>query len=491
MAPRVWLLIEWVDKSKTPASYGVVNVNTLAYSEKELQIGKVISLRDKQKKVRQAKILRISDNKSYIKDEKLILELQDNKIQNTLQDFLRTLKEIKVTCPTGEGRSSVETVSAQALSRVKRRIYSEEIQPINNSRPHIPQVLDVDNESDSERKKIQPTNSHSRIPHVLDADNVRNPEIRAKIERNLSRTVRAYNHQKSTDKHKRGSLQENNSRLNFDKGTQTEDFLVIQDSQLDKMAGSMKKLHIRLTNILASATILPELDLDNEASFIKQDEKKSCIELNNTDSKGLDADEAMETKDEEKDEEMDEDESNAIEQQVNSSIVQAGNEFDPKMSAQTTSNKEVEKDVDMVPIGKGHAKVPARLLNEIDWNSHTMATRQLLHAIFPRSVLATHSLTGRQSPAFPNQPAKKILNPQLVEDIVNTVSTKCRVSKTLVRNSITSKCTDEAKLYHNRQKVTKQTRRSRRLQNDENTRPSTPSSDGSHAAVTAEFLPVL
>lgn len=53
--------------------------------------------------------------------------------------------------------------------------------------------------------------------------------------------------------------------------------------------------------------------------------------------------------------------------------------------------------------------------------------------LFSFSVLATHSLTGKQSPAFKNRPPKKILDPQLVDDIVNTVSTKCGVPKNLVR----------------------------------------------------------
>ncbi|KAJ8712415.1 hypothetical protein PYW07_005257 [Mythimna separata] len=39
---------------------------------------------------------------------------------------------------------------------------------------------------------------------------------------------------------------------------------------------------------------------------------------------------------------------------------------------------------DMIPIGKGHAKVPADVLIKVDWDSYTKATRTLLLAIFPR-----------------------------------------------------------------------------------------------------------
>lgn len=89
-------------------------------------------------------------------------------------------------------------------------------------------------------------------------------------------------------------------------------------------------------------------------------------------------------------------------------------------------------------------------------------------------VLATHCLTGKTSPAFMNCPQKKILDPKLVEDIVNVVSTKCNVPKSLVRNTITITCTDESKLYRNRQQCKLQRRAN---QHEENTLPVAPSAD--------------
>lgn len=41
---------------------------------------------------------------------------------------------------------------------------------------------------------------------------------------------------------------------------------------------------------------------------------------------------------------------------------------------------------------------------------------------FFNSVLATHSLTGKPSPAFQFKSAKKKLNAQIVDDIVHTVA---------------------------------------------------------------------
>lgn len=53
-----------------------------------------------------------------------------------------------------------------------------------------------------------------------------------------------------------------------------------------------------------------------------------------------------------------------------------------------------------VVIGSNNTTVPRNVLMNINWNSHTAATRRLLRAKFTREVLATHSLTGKPSPGM-------------------------------------------------------------------------------------------
>ncbi|XP_061379226.1 protein insensitive-like [Danaus plexippus] len=117
-----------------------------------------------------------------------------------------------------------------------------------------------------------------------------------------------------------------------------------------------------------------------------------------------------------------------------------------------------------VPIGDGNAVVPARLFRHMDWTSYTNATRKLLTAVFSRKVLATHSLTGKPSPAFPDKPAKKKLDPKLVNDIVQTVVEKCCVPENVVRTSITTKCADESKMFRTRE-LNKKKRKSTKKEN--------------------------
>ncbi|KAJ8715151.1 hypothetical protein PYW08_005132 [Mythimna loreyi] len=160
------------------------------------------------------------------------------------------------------------------------------------------------------------------------------------------------------------------------------------------------------------------------------------------------------------------------EQQVNRLVLKAQRNNSPntlreQKPAPNQTNAEASDD-DLVPIGNGNAMIPPRLLNLIDWTSHTAATRKLLEALFPRHILATHCLTGKPSPAFLERPAKTILDPKLVEDIVLTVTKKCRVEKSVVRQAITIKCSDEAKLYRKRQEARNQT-----TDDAENVQPST------------------
>ncbi|GBP98030.1 Protein insensitive [Eumeta japonica] len=66
-----------------------------------------------------------------------------------------------------------------------------------------------------------------------------------------------------------------------------------------------------------------------------------------------------------------------------------------------------------------------------------MATRKLLIAVFSRRTLATHSLTGKASPAFLSKPAKLCLYPEKVADIVMTVTDNCYVRENLIRLPLT------------------------------------------------------
>lgn len=108
---------------------------------------------------------------------------------------------------------------------------------------------------------------------------------------------------------------------------------------------------------------------------------------------------------------------------------------------------------DMVPIGSGKTLVPLHVMNQINWTSHSNATRRLMMALFNRHTLATHTLTGKASPAFNganSKPQKRRLDPSIICDIIETVSKYCGVKESVVRSAITTKCADENKMLRAR-----------------------------------------
>lgn len=57
---RIWILVEWVDDSHVFPSYGVVNIETYAYQDSDLQPGKQIFISLQKSDPRRAKVIRIS-----------------------------------------------------------------------------------------------------------------------------------------------------------------------------------------------------------------------------------------------------------------------------------------------------------------------------------------------------------------------------------------------------------------------------------------------
>ncbi|XP_062123995.1 protein insensitive [Drosophila sulfurigaster albostrigata] len=102
----------------------------------------------------------------------------------------------------------------------------------------------------------------------------------------------------------------------------------------------------------------------------------------------------------------------------------------------------------MVSIGPNNTCVPASVFENINWSVSSLATRKLLVTIFDRETLATHSMTGKPSPAFKDQqkPLKQMLDPVKIQDIIFAVTHKSNASEKEVRNAITTKCADENKM---------------------------------------------
>ncbi|XP_075980540.1 uncharacterized protein LOC142979495 [Anticarsia gemmatalis] len=487
---RVWLLVEWVDAGNDMfSSYGVVNIDTMAYDERELHPGNVIFIGVEQEAPKRAKILRISESKQYVKEHKEILERQNQQVKNMLQMCMRTIQEIKTNNPIHVSRLEAPKYDVQQASNTV-------------AMPHVLMARKADSGSDSDEEEraqttlpIKPVAERSSSissfnKSIPSFSRYNRKEVKVHpVRGTLNTTQPKPRPRPPVSSTPLSAAARRNATLCYNQGTQTEQEYLqprqVPKKKIEEMETVLKNLYTRylslvdqvnaMSNGSTGSTSMSESDHNEDVPAIIPNNGESDLDQRDANEPEI----VQEVGAEEVLEETLQDEplncSNANKNEVlgnpNSLRVR-------RMSAQTTNNIEtpMSNDSDMVPIGNGHAKVPLRLLNDIDWNSHTNATRQLLQAVFPRRVLATHCLTGKQSPAFMNRPPKKILDPKLVEDIVKMVSTRCGVPKNLVRNSITIKCTDEAKLYRKRLQYKLQRKVN---ENDENRPPSTPSSDDS------------
>ncbi|XP_011212489.2 protein insensitive [Bactrocera dorsalis] len=128
-------------------------------------------------------------------------------------------------------------------------------------------------------------------------------------------------------------------------------------------------------------------------------------------------------------------------------------------------NSEFKKN-SYISIGPNNTRVPTKIYDSINWENASMATRKLMIGVFDRFTLATHSMTGKPSPAFKdhNKPLKKRLNPLKVQDIIFAVSRRSKVNEKEVRTVITTKCADENKMW----KLTQAKLKEQKEQNKEN-----------------------
>lgn len=105
-------------------------------------------------------------------------------------------------------------------------------------------------------------------------------------------------------------------------------------------------------------------------------------------------------------------------------------------------------------LGPNGTRINAKAYGQICWTSAPVATRCLLAAVFSNDDLATHTLTGKPSPAFygRERPAKKMLDQNRVDDIVVSVRNRTGCKERHIRATITTKCADTAKKYKRRAK---------------------------------------
>ncbi|KAH8377468.1 hypothetical protein KR093_005621, partial [Drosophila rubida] len=105
-------------------------------------------------------------------------------------------------------------------------------------------------------------------------------------------------------------------------------------------------------------------------------------------------------------------------------------------------------------LGPNGTVITSKEFGQVFWTNAPVATRCLLTVCFTSDELATHTLTGKPSPAFygRERPPKKMLDPSRVEDIIVSVRNRTAGKERHIRATITTKCADTAKKYKRRAK---------------------------------------
>ncbi|XP_016989939.1 early boundary activity protein 2 [Drosophila rhopaloa] len=105
-------------------------------------------------------------------------------------------------------------------------------------------------------------------------------------------------------------------------------------------------------------------------------------------------------------------------------------------------------------LGPNGTQITAHQYTDVFWTNAPTATRSLLCMVFTSDELATHTLTGKPSPAFygRERPPKLQLDPRKVDDIVICVRERTGGKERVIRATITTKCADTAKKYKRRAK---------------------------------------
>lgn len=106
-----------------------------------------------------------------------------------------------------------------------------------------------------------------------------------------------------------------------------------------------------------------------------------------------------------------------------------------------------------VLLGSNGTTATLKFIHSVNWaHTNALVVRRLLCHLFPRVILATHSLTGKTSPAFIGkcETTKLPLDASKVADIVEFMNFLCLEPPNTVRAAITTKCADENKMLRNR-----------------------------------------
>lgn len=406
-APKLWILIEYQTvsgSSKIPnKTYEVVDVKDVCgpsgtgNMQLEMTTGKLIYVKRNSILVR-ATIVTISDDKNFLDTElKDLIELQKNE-QNHMQNpkKRKRLSHVKTEMHANEQSSQYhgwygrDTISSTATSQSSVIISNPNVQN------HPPMTFDQQTQTDFKPNANEYVPMEARLAKIFITEE--------SIMRSQQTTVQETQEVKQQVQEMRAQMFEVKSMLsdvlaklqglvsdraekktNNDVHSTSSVLNFARNSTPNTLAQAPRILNLSQQSLAPhqpqqtyySTIAIEPIEASNDSSFSISNNSRRSLSASNQSIYHNEINHSLSS--------------------LNSSEQAIDLKRESNKSNRSFADDEGNADEEVV-IGSNQTTVPRSVLMDINWKSHTAATRKLLRAKFSRETLATHSLTGKPSP---------------------------------------------------------------------------------------------
>lgn len=401
-APKLWILIEYqavCGPSKMPnKTYEVIDVKDvcgpsgIGSTQFEMTTGKLIYVKRNSAVVR-ATIVTISDDKNFLDTElKDLIELQKNELNQQNPKKRKRMAHAKVESHTNDQSNQYHSWYGHDTISSATTTQSSVIISNPNVQNHPPMTFDQQTQTDFKPNPNEYVPMEARLTKMLmnEESIMRSQQAAAQENQEMKQQVHDLGAQifevksllneilskmhglvnENVEKKTNNDVHSTNTVLNFARNSTPQAPRILNLSQ---QSLAPQQPHQTFFSTIA----IEPIEASNDSSFsISNNSRRSLSASNHS----------------------------IYHNEINQSMSSL-NSSEQAIDLKRESNKIIHSFLDEdgngdeeVVIGNNQTTIPRSVLMDINWKSHSAATRKLLRTKFSRETLATHSLTGKPSP---------------------------------------------------------------------------------------------
>lgn len=400
-APKLWILIEYMSASspnKMPhKTYEVVDAKEVSgpsgVGNLEMTTGKLIYVKKNSVHVR-ATIVTISDDKNFLDTElKDLIELQKSEMNQQNPKKRKRLAHIKAESHMNDQSSQYHSWYSRDAMPSASTTQSSVIISNPNVQNHPPMTFDQQTQTDFKPNANEYVPMESRLTKMLmnEESIMRSQQAIVQENQEMKQQMHDFGAQmfemksmltevlakmqglvsEKVEKKTNDEVHSANSVLNF-----------ARNSTPNTMTQAPRILNLSQQSLVPQQTYystiaIEPIEASNDSSFSASNNSRRSFSASNQSIYHNEINHSL------------------------SSLNSSEQAIDLKRDSHKISRSFLDEDGngdDEIIIGDNQTTVPRSVLMDINWKSHTAATRKLLRAKFSRETLATHSLTGKPSP---------------------------------------------------------------------------------------------